>query len=83
MINKDIIKSIFINYHISKIIIMIEENDFYAFVIGKMNESISLDRWEQLENVLKDYTNKEISLIPYNQAYNQLGKKYLDKGVII
>ena len=82
MINKSIIKSIFSNYHISKII-MIEEKNFYAFVIGKMNESISLDRWEQLENVLKDYTNKEISLIPYNQAYNQLGKKYLDKGVII
>ena len=82
MINKDIIKSIFVNYHISKII-MIEEKDFYAFVIEKMSESIALDRWEQLENVLKDYTKKEISLIPYKQAYNQLGKKYLDKGVII
>ena len=82
MMNKSIMKSIFSNYHISKII-MIEEKNFYAFIIEKMNESISLDRWEQLENVLKDYTKKEISLIPYMQAYNQLGKKYLDKGVII
>lgn len=82
MINTNIIKSMFKNYHMNKVI-MIEEKDFYAFIIGSMPESISIDRWEQLENILKDYTKKDVSLIPYKQACNQLGKKYLDKGVII
>ena len=82
MINTAIIKSMFKNYHINKII-MIEEKDFYAFIIGPMNKSISIERWEHLENILKDYTKKDVSLIPYKQAYNQLGKKYLEKGVSI
>ena len=82
MINKDIIKSIFSNYSIDKII-FINEEEFCSFIICSMNDNLSLERWENLENILKDYVNKEVSLLPLVQACNQLGKDYLKKGVII
>ena len=82
MINKDIVKSIFNNYSIDKVI-FIEEKTFECFVICSMKENISYDRWCNLENVLKEYRNKDISLLPLEQAINSLGKDYLSKGVVI
>ena len=82
MINKSILKSIFSNYFIKKFIV-IEENDFNAFIIMSMKECISLERWNNLEKILKEYTKKDVSLLPFSQAYRYLGKSYISKGVVI
>lgn len=82
MIDKKVIKSIFSNYSISEVI-FIKENSFCSFIICSMKESISLDRWDNLENILKEYTSMDISLTPLEQALKYLSKEYLSKGVII
>ena len=82
MINKKIIKEIFSNYSINKVI-FIEEKSFNSFIIVSMNESISLTRWENLENILKEYLNKDVTLLPLSQALKALGENHLRKGEII
>ena len=82
MINKDIIKSIFSNYEIDKVI-LVEEKDFFSFFIYSMKKSIPLERWNNLENILKEILHKEITLLPYNQALKVLGNEYFNKGVVI
>lgn len=82
MINKNVLKSIFSNYHIKKVIYL-EEDAFSTFIIYPMSESISLERWTNLETVLKDYLNKEVNLLPLCQAIKFLGETKIKKGVII
>lgn len=82
MIDRKIIKSIFSNYSVNEII-FIEESTFYTFIMCSMSKNISLDRWDNLENILKEYTSKDVCLIPIEQAKKHLGKEYISKGVII
>ena len=80
--DNNILKSIFENHKIKKVIV-VEEATFLNFIICSMAESISFDRWTNLENILKYHTNKEISLTSHHQALKYFGKNYLSKGVII
>ena len=82
MINLEIIKSILTNHSINKAI-FVEEKDFNCYIICEMKEYLPLDRWNHLEIILKDYTKKNVSLLPYNQALNNLGESYIKKGVTI
>ena len=82
MINMDIIKSILSSYSITESI-FIEEKDFNSIVICSMKDSIPLSRWINLENVLKEYTQKNISILHLYQAKKHLGEKYLSKGVVV
>ena len=79
---KDIIKSIFNNHEINKVT-MIEENDSCTFIIHSMTNSIPLERWENLENLLKYVIKKEIYLCSYPQAITYFQKEFINKGVII
>jgi len=80
--NLNIIKSIFNNHSINKAI-FIEERTFITYIIYDMSESLPLERWEHLEAILKEYTKKEVALLPYNQAITNLGSDYINKGVTI
>lgn len=82
MINKNIIKSIFENHSIYKVI-FIEEKEFISFIICNMNESIELNKWNNLENILTEYLKKDVCLLPLSQALEYLGKDYIDKGEVI
>lgn len=82
MINMEIIKSILSSYSIDEFI-FIEEKDFDAIIISSMKYSLPLERWINLENVLKEYIEKNISILPLSQAKKYLGEKYLAKGVIV
>ena len=75
MINKNILSQVFDNYGINKVMLL-EYNNSYNFLISEMNKELSLDRWEYLENILKDITKKNINLIPYSQA-----KKYFNDDI--
>lgn len=82
MIDTKILKSIFSNYSINKVV-FIEEDNFNTFLICSMSENISLERWNNLESILKEYSKKEVSLLPFSQAYKYLKEEYISKGVII
>ena len=82
MSNKNILKSIFASYFIDKVL-MIEETDTINFIIYSMNKSISLDRWENLENLLADFFKKNINLWTHPHATRYLDASYLNKGVTI
>ena len=82
MINNRIISSVFSNYGIDSVI-LVEDNNKLNFVISNMNSSISLDRWEYLENILKDITQRDVNIMPLNQVLSHLGSDYISKGVVI
>ena len=82
MINKEILSSVFFNYGIKKII-LVEDNTRLNFVISNMDLELSLDRWEYLENILKDITKKDINIMPLNQVLKHLGSTYVSKGDVI
>ena len=80
MINPEIFASVFKHHQINKVM-LIEHNDCFNFLISDMSSSITLDRWEHLENILRDLTKKEINIIPYSQAIVFFNKEMLAKGV--
>ena len=82
MINTNILSSVFKNYGIHDITLVVE-NDTYNFIISNMTSTIAIDRWKYLEDILKDITKKKINLIPLNQALKYLGEDYINKGVEI
>ena len=82
MINKNILSSIFESYKINNVI-LVEDNEKLHFIISNMSSSFNLDRWEYLENILKDVTGKSINIITYNQAIKHFDTNYLDKGLVI
>lgn len=82
MLDKGLIKSIFNCYSIKKVI-YIKQKDFISFIICSMQENISIEKWNNLENVLKETFNSEISLLPLSQALKILTRTQLDKGVVI
>ena len=48
-----------------------------------MTSEMPFERWDNLENLLKYCTKKEIQLSSYPQAKKYLKEDYLNKGVII
>jgi len=82
MINKEILSSVFSNYGIKKIV-LVEDNNKLNFIISEMDLSISLDRWEYLENILKDITKKDINIMALNDVFKYLGTNYISKGVAL
>lgn len=79
MINTTILSSIFQSHNIDCVSYLKNEDD-YIFLIQKMDSSLSLERWIHLENVLKDVTKSDISILSYDYA-----KKYIDisKAMVI
>ena len=82
MINTNILSSIFDNYSINKVILL-EDTDCYNFIISNMPSSINLDRWEYLENILKEILRKNINIIPHNQAIEIFDNNAINEGLVI
>lgn len=82
MINKNILSSIFDNYDIQKVV-LIQKDETYNFIISNMSSSLTLERWEYLENILKDITKKSINIIPFPQAEKYFDSNLLNKGLVI
>ena len=79
MINTSVLSQVF-NYHTIKEAVMIEKSKEILFLIKEMDESIDLNRWEHLENILTDLTGKQIILLPYDYTSNYIKTK---EGVTI
>ena len=82
MINSSLLSSIFDNYGINKITV-VEDNSALNFIISDMPSSISLERWEYLENILKEVTKKEIVFITKEQASSIFSGSTIKEGVVI
>ena len=82
MENKNILISVFKTYGINKVYLNKKSNT-YNFIISAMEKSISLDRWNYLETVLKDITNKNVTLLPYEQALQHFGDNYINESLVI
>lgn len=82
MLNNNFIKSIINTYGIKKVSI-IEGITTLDVIIHSMKDSLPLEKWNLIENVLNDATNKTINLITYNQAIKHLGESYISKGQVI
>lgn len=80
--NTSIIKDI-LNSHYINSAILIENSDEYNIIICSMEKEIPFERWENLENLLKYCTKKDVILSSYHQTKKYLGEEYLKKGVII
>ena len=79
MINTNILSSVFKNYHFEKVQ-MIENSNLCVFLVSNMLTSISLERWEYLENILADITQKDVAIMPLDYAKKHLNLK---EGVVI
>lgn len=82
MITSEGLKSIFNSYKIGNVI-LVENSNEMNFIISNMNSNISLNDWQNLENVLKDVYRKSINIMTKNQCIKYLGKEFLDKGVCV
>ena len=82
MLNNNFIKSVMKTYGIQKANIT-ETETTVDIIIHKMNGSLSLEKWELMETVLKDVTNKKVNIIPYNQATHYLGETNISKAKVI
>lgn len=76
------LQSVFSSYKINSVV-LVENESSIDFIISNMENSISLDNWENLENVLKDVYKKNINLLTKEQCLKYLGKDFLNKGVTI
>lgn len=50
----------------------IKDGDTFIFLIKEMSNSISLERWEHLEQILKDILKVDISILSYEYAKNYI-----------
>lgn len=82
MITEEGLRSIFTSYRIEHVILVKEESSL-NFVISNMKSNISLNNWENLENILKDIYKKEINIITKEQCLKYLGKNFISKGETI
>ena len=79
MLDKNLLASIFKTYGINNVL-LIEDSSRLNFVISNMDINFNLDKWEYLENILKDVTKSEVNIMSYYQVSKYLGEDYLSKG---
>ena len=79
MINKQVLKDVFDTYNIEKVT-LVDSNNHYIFLIDGMSSGLSLERWDYLEHILQDITNKQITLLPFNYAKKHIK---LNEGIVI
>ena len=82
MLNNEVILSIMKTYDITKARVK-ESNDSFDLIICEMNDSISLQRWNLLESVLKDLSQKKVNILTYHQAKRYLGDSYINESKVI
>ena len=82
MINKELFASVFKNYGIERVLLNKDESN-YNFIISQMNNNISLERWEQLENILKDITKSNVNIFGLEQATKYLSNTYIEESMVI
>ena len=80
--NKEVLNKVFINYPIDNVL-LIEEENYCLFVISGMSESMPIEKWNHLENILTMLTKKEINFIAENQANLYFDNDYKSKGVVV
>lgn len=78
----NIFSTIFENYGIESVI-LIDTESKSNFIISNMKNDLSIERWDYLENILKDVMKKSINIIPYNQAIKCFGIKKIEEGEVI
>ena len=69
--NTKFLASVFEKHNISSVYYL-EDKNYPVFLIKEMDSSIPLERWTHLENVLKDATNSEVSILSYDYAKNHI-----------
>ncbi len=74
--------AVFACYDIEKVFLL-ETKDTCDFIIGNMEEELSLERWNNLEDILKDLSGKKVNIITQVQAEKFFGKDCINKGVTI
>lgn len=79
MINKEILTSVFEKHGIEKVVFIPLESK-NIFLIKEMSSHLSLDRWEHLENILKDISCKPCDILDYEYASNYIN---VTEGVVI
>lgn len=82
MYNTDMLCSIFKTYGINNVLIK-ENSDNIDFIISNMSENISLERWNYLEAILTDCAKKNITILTYNQALENLGSNYIQESKVL
>lgn len=82
MLDKDLIYSICQIYGVNKVGIK-ENKDSLDLIIFEMNNSISLEKWNYFENILRELTNKDICIMDVVQVRKHFGNEYLEKGLVI
>jgi len=82
MINPDILSSVFKSHKIEKVI-LIEDDYKLNFIVSNMSTSFDIDKWEYLENILKDITHSNVNIIPFCQAVKYFDESYINKGMVI
>ena len=82
MLNNEVILSIMKTYDIEKVRIK-ENSTNLDLIICEMNDSISLQRWNLLESVLKDLSQKKVNILTYHQAKRYLGDSYINESKVI
>ena len=79
MISKKILSSVFENYNI-KSVILLESKTTCNFLISGMSTSISLERWEYLENILRDLTKKDVAITSLDYCKRHVN---IEEGIVI
>lgn len=82
MITRKGLRSIFESYGISHVKLINNLNE-YDFIISGMNNSMSLNNWQNLENILKDILGENVEIMTEAQALKYLKKDYFAKEEII
>lgn len=63
--------------------VLIENDDYFDILIKDMSSSLTLERWNYLENLIKILLKKEINFSSYNQAMTLIPLENFKKGVIV
>lgn len=79
MIDTKILLSVFEKHGINSVLLIPSENR-NIFLIKEMPSSICLNRWEHLENILKDICKKDCDILSHEYASNYIN---IEKGVVI
>ena len=74
MIKTEIFASVFKSHGIEKVL-LVQAKNRNIFLIQEMSSSIPLNRWEHLENILKDICQSECDILSYDCASKYINIK--------